>query len=274
VIEVAYGCVTHVGRVRDHNEDSVLAEPGVFVVADGLGGHAAGDVASRIAVEELRGLAGRRDDDPVRPEEVARALDAADDRVRGLTGERGLPLNAGTTVAAVVEVVHEGAAAWLVANVGDSRVYRFAEGKLSQVSVDHSLVQEMVEAGMLDPSAARFHPRRNVVTRALGAGMEPGPDFWLLPPAVGERLLLCSDGLTGEVEDDDIRQVLAAEPDPAAAADRLVEAALEAGGSDNVSVVLVDVLGTPFGPASAGPASAEPVVVDTEAGGAGGEDVG
>jgi PPM family protein phosphatase len=240
MIDVAYGCVTHRGRVRDHNEDSVFASGGVFVVADGLGGHAAGDVASRIAVEELGGLASGNG--PVEPDDVRAAFRAADARVRELEDDGGAPLGAGTTVVALVEVQHSGRPAWLVANIGDSRIYRFSGGDLVQVSVDHSLVQELVDGRLLSPEAARHHPQRNVITRALGTVAGPGPDYWLLEPTAGERLLLCSDGLTNEVEDDDIRKVLTAEPDPVAAADRLVEAALEAGGRDNVSVVLVDVL--------------------------------
>jgi protein phosphatase len=242
MIEVAVGSATHRGHVRDVNEDSLLAAAPVFVVADGMGGHEAGDVASRIVVEELTALTGA---DAVEPDAVRQALEACDERVRALTGDDGVPLGAGTTVAGIVAVERDGHPFWLVVNVGDSRVYRLADGELRQVSVDHSLVQELVDDGVIDAASARTHPQRNVITRAVGGAGAFEPDYWLLPPVAGERLLICSDGLTNEVEDAVIRDVLAAEPDPAAAVDKLVAAALDAGGHDNVSVVVVDVLAVP-----------------------------
>lgn len=242
MIEVAVGSGTHRGQVRDVNEDSVLADAPVFLVADGMGGHEAGDVASRIVVEELTALTGA---DAVEPDAVRHALAACDERVRALTGDDGVPLGAGTTVAGVVAVEHDGRPFWLVVNVGDSRVYRLADGELRQVSVDHSLVQELVDDGVIDAASARSHPQRNVITRAVGGAGGFEPDFWLLPPVPGERLLICSDGLTNELDDAAIRAVLDAEADPQAAVDALLQGALDAGGHDNVSVVVVDVRSVP-----------------------------
>lgn len=234
---VEYGSATHVGRVRTHNEDSVLAAPPVFAVADGMGGHAAGDVASAIVVEELGRLV--TDGAPVTPDRLRTAVERADDRVRGLRDPDGAPLGAGSTVTALVLT----GTAWTALNCGDSRLYRLADGRLEQVSTDHSLVQELVEDGLLSPEEARSHPSRHVITRAVGAAAVLRPDWWTLPLRPGDRFLLCTDGLTNEVPDDGLAALLGGHPDPQQAADVLVAAALDAGGRDNVSVVVVDVPG-------------------------------
>lgn len=240
MIDVAYGQATDVGRVRSENEDDLLAAPPVFVVADGMGGHAGGAAASSAAVEEMAALA-RRDD--LDPEQVRAAVAAAHARVRALSRPDGSRLGAGTTLTGLVAVTHEGSPTWLVLNVGDSRVYRLAGDSLLQVTTDHSLVQEMVDDGVLSAQDARFHPQRNVVTRALGGPGAVEPDLTLAPPQPSERWLVCSDGLTNELTDDEIAEVLRVETDPQAAADRLVQAAVQAGGQDNVTVVVVDVAG-------------------------------
>ncbi|MFP5336215.1 MAG: PP2C family protein-serine/threonine phosphatase [Actinomycetes bacterium] len=238
MLPVRHGHATHVGRVRRVNEDSALAEPPVFAVADGMGGHAAGDVASAVVVEELRALVGR----PVDAQALSAALEAADRRVRDLSDESGRRLGAGSTVAAAALVDHDGTPSWLVVNCGDSRVYRFAGGRLTQLTVDHSLVQEMVDDGVLTPAEARRHPARNVVTRAVGASSPLEPDQWLLPVTPGERLVLCTDGLTNEVDDDRLGELAGdAAASPQSVAEALVEAAVDAGGHDNVTVVVVDV---------------------------------
>lgn len=230
-----WGAASDVGSVRTLNEDAYLARYPVFVVADGMGGHEAGERASAEAVAALARLADRTD---VTARAVQECLEEAQHRVRGIPTSPGR--GAGTTVSGVVVVTEGGVPYWLVVNVGDSRTYRLAGGVLEQVSVDHSEVQEMVEAGALTVAEAGRHPRRHVVTRALGAGEEPDPDFWLLPVAQHDRVLLCTDGLTGEVPDDAIAAILLAQPAPQLAADLLVEAALVAGGRDNVTVVVVD----------------------------------
>ncbi|NCT91618.1 serine/threonine-protein phosphatase [Cellulomonas sp. APG4] len=233
-MRTTWGSATDRGRVRPHNEDSLLAYPPVFMVADGMGGHSAGDVASRLAVEEFGRLAGRA---TVTPDDVHACIGRVAERLRGAVGTQ----SAGTTVAGAAVVSHEGSAYWLVFNIGDSRVYRWAAGTLEQISVDHSVVQEMVDSGELHPDDAREHPERHVITRAVGTRSEPDPDYWLIPAAPADRLLICSDGLTTELDDTQIARLLATEPDPQEAARSLVASAVEAGGHDNVSAVVVDV---------------------------------
>ena len=233
-MRTSWGSSTDRGRVRTLNEDSLLAYPPVFVVADGMGGHSAGDLASSIAIEEFRRLAGRAS---VTSDDVHECVQHAAERLRAAVS---VGRTAGTTVAGVAVAAHDGGEYWLVFNIGDSRVYRWAAGELHQISVDHSVVQEMVDRGELGAEEAAVHPERHVITRALGTGSEPEPDYWLIPAAPGDRLMVCSDGLTTEIDDDEIRAVLAAEPDPQDAATRLVGRAVEAGGRDNVTVVVVD----------------------------------
>lgn len=231
LVEVSAGAATDRGHHRRINEDSVLVLPHVFVVADGMGGHAAGDRASAITVEEMARLA----EGPVVADDVTQVLERAGTRVRSLTAD-----SAGTTVTAVIGVVHDGAPYWLVANLGDSRTYQLSEGRLAQVSVDHSVVQELIDRGDLEPAGAANHPLRHVVTRAVGAPGLLDPDYWLLPVLDGGRLVLCSDGLTLEVDDSAIQATLLAQSDAQEAADALVALALERGGRDNVTVVVVD----------------------------------
>jgi protein phosphatase len=134
---------------------------------------------------------------------------------------------------------------WLVLNIGDSRTYRFSQGSLNQISVDHSEVQELVDAGQISRAEAAVHPRRHVVTRALGTGYETEADYWLVPVEEGDRMLVCSDGLNGELDDEQIAGILAAEPDPQAAVDELIQAALRCGGRDNVTCIVVDATNVP-----------------------------
>lgn len=237
-MRTSWGSATDRGRVREVNEDALLAYPPVFLVADGMGGHDAGDLASRIAVEEFAQLAGQSS---ASSDDVHACFARTSTRIRTeFTGGR----RGGTTVAGVAVTEHDGGWYWLVFNVGDSRVYRWSEDALTQVSVDHSVVQELIESGELTAVAARRHPERHVLTRALGTGEPPEPDYWLLPAGVDDRLLICTDGLTRELADDEIAQVLAAVDDPQEASARLVQDALERGGRDNVSAVVVDVATT------------------------------
>lgn len=232
--ELRFGAASNVGAVRELNEDAMLAEPPVFVVADGMGGHAHGEVASGLVVERLRSLAGAEE---LTVEEVVAVVDGLNAVVQDAAGGSRELGGMGTTAVGLVWVQHEGAPRWLGFNVGDSRLYRFADGALQQVSVDHSLVQELLDAGEITAADIPNHPQRSVITRVLGTAGPVQPDYWELP--VGERYLLCSDGLTTEVEDSDIAAVLGEHKDPQAAADALVAAALEAGGHDNVTVVVV-----------------------------------
>ena len=232
-----WGSATDRGRVRSLNEDSLLACPPVFLVADGMGGHDAGNVASRIVVDAFSALVGH---DSATPDAVHGAFERSGDRMRETLGAR----IGGTTVAGVAVTEVDGAEYWLVFNIGDSRVYRVSAGELEQVSVDHSVVQELVEQGEITPTEARVHPERHVITRAVGTGSDPDPDYWLIPVAADDRLMLCSDGLTSELDDSTILQALTTLDDPQQAADWLVGAAVEAGGRDNVTVVVVDVAST------------------------------
>lgn len=234
---VSWAVATDVGRVRDTNEDSVLARPPVFVIADGMGGHAGGDVASSLAVAEFAALA---DLQSLTREDVATAIARGNDRILEHARAQG-ELGMGTTVTGMAVVAPGGVEHWLVFNVGDSRVYRWTGERLAQITVDHSEVQELVERGEIAPSDARSHRLRSVVTRALGSDPAPEADSWLLPLVPGERFLLCSDGLVAELSDAEIAEALTAET-PDAAAELLVRRALEAGGSDNISVIVVDVV--------------------------------
>ena len=234
-MHTSWGSATDRGKVRRLNEDSLLAYPPVFLVADGMGGHAAGDVASRLVVEEFSQLAGRS---TASADDVHACFHRTADRLKDTVAVGRI---AGTTVAGVVIATHEGGAYWLVFNIGDSRVYRLVDGGLEQISVDHSVVQELVDSGAIGAEEARDHPERHVITRAVGTGEDPEPDYWLIPAGPADRLLICSDGLTSELDDDALREVLCAVPDPQEAAQQLVAGALRAGGRDNVTVVVVDV---------------------------------
>lgn len=235
-VQLRWGFGTDRGLVRETNEDSLIAVDPVFAVADGMGGHEAGEVASEICVRTLAGITGLPGGGRTASAGVVqRYVHAANARIREATGAR-----AGTTLAGVVVVERSGAPHWLVVNIGDSRTYRFSDGTLTQISVDHSAVQEMVDAGHLTRAQAAIHPHRNIVTRALGAGDEADADFWLLPVAAGDRMLVCSDGLSGELDDEEIAGILSAEDDPQAAVDALIQAALRSGGRDNVTVIVID----------------------------------
>jgi serine/threonine protein phosphatase PrpC len=237
-LRVRAGAATHVGRVREHNEDALLAQGMVFAVADGMGGHAAGEVASRIAVEALAELAERP---PGRTEDVAAVLRSANERILQSQAQAPEQRGMGTTVSGLTVVDAADRDHWVVFNIGDSRVYRLADNRMSLVTRDHSEVREMVDAGLIDASEAARHPLRNVITRSLGSDPAPTPDLWVLPPTPGERFVVCSDGLSGELEDREIMLLARQDADPQAVADELVAAAVRAGGRDNVSVVVVAV---------------------------------
>jgi protein phosphatase len=251
-VVLAWGAATHRGVRRTLNEDRYLATSPVFLVADGMGGHDAGEVASATAVDALESLRGMA---AVRRGDVAQVLAAAHERVRAIATQPGR--GAGTTVSGVVLTEHDGAPVWLVVNLGDSRTYLMSRGRLEQVSVDHSEVQEMVDAGMITRSEATTHPRRHVVTRALGSADAPRPDLWYVPVERRDRVLVCSDGLTSELTDERVACVLRETPDPQDAADRLVSEALAAGGRDNITVVVVDAVALSQAPGDGPPGDDE-----------------
>ena len=230
-----FGSRTDVGCVRDHNEDSLVVKPPLFVVADGMGGHAAGEVASEIAVQTIADLAPAGPDAEALGAAVEEANAAILKAAREGRGREGM----GTTcTAAMLEGER-----LVIAQVGDSRAYLLHQGTLQQLTRDHSLVADMIEAGQITPEEARNHPNRSVITRALGSTPDTRPDLYEINVETGDRLLLCSDGLTTMLHDDEIEAVLARCHDPQRAAAQLVNEAIAAGGYDNVTVVVADVSG-------------------------------
>ncbi len=245
-VELHFGAATDIGRVRDHNEDSWMAEPPVFAVADGMGGHQGGEIASAIVVEEFARLADEGYDRTRGTEVVTETLEACQRRIEEYAASRRTHNEvwyAGTTVVAALLVEDHEADKWLLVNLGDSRIYRVNDGVLDQVSVDHSVVQELMEAGVISEADVATHPERHVITRALGGPELPEADFFLLPLSSAERLVLCSDGVSGMLQHDEIAEILADAYDPRDAADRIVAAAVAAGGTDNATAVVIDVVG-------------------------------
>lgn len=238
MIALEWGAVSETGLVRAHNEDSYLAQEPVFAVADGMGGHLAGDVASAMTIEFLRPLLTRS---PLSERDVARAIEAANGEIfrRGSTTLSMWGM--GTTLVGLALLGYGEDAEWLTFNVGDSRLYRYADGNLEQLSHDHSEVQDLIDEGTLSERDALASAARNVLTRAIGTETHLAVDYGHLAPEPGERFLLCSDGLTNEVPDEEIADVLSGLPEPGEAAHELVRRAIEAGGRDNVTVIVVDV---------------------------------
>ena len=232
--EVSAALRSDAGMLRAVNEDSALAEYPSYLVADGMGGHEAGDEASRAAIDAFASVIRPGELSTVR--DVGLALEAAREAVARVAANRAR--GAGCTLTGAVLVRHEGGVCWLVLNVGDSRVYLHRGSDLHQVTVDHSLRDEMIAGGAHHPDAL---PGRNVITRALGSA-DTTADSWLLPVEDGSRLLICSDGLTTEVDDQQLRAALTMGGQPEAVADELVRRANDAGGRDNITVVVVDVL--------------------------------
>jgi PPM family protein phosphatase len=228
-----------IGRKRAVNEDSVLVGPPVFAVADGMGGHAAGDRASAAVIERLAALQALADNGYLDLTRLDEALAAAATDIDELSAD--IPIGAGTTVTGALLALRDGEPHFAVFNIGDSRVYLLADGVFSRVTRDHSVVQELVDAGLIAAEDAESHPESNVITRAIGFRETPRPDLWMLPVIPGMRLLLCSDGLTKEVDDARIQRHLEAGGTAAETADALMDDALASGGRDNVTVVVIDV---------------------------------
>jgi serine/threonine protein phosphatase PrpC len=233
-VRLIVGAATDVGRVRGHNEDAYLVDEqlGLVAVADGMGGHQAGEVASATALEALRAAvtSGEGIRDAVTSANAAvYDKSTTDERLRGM----------GTTLTAATLAT---GATLLLGHVGDSRAYLLHDGKLQRLTTDHSLVEELIQSGELTPEEAEADPRRSMITRALG--IEPDVDVDLYPTQLssGDRLLFCSDGLTGMVSEEEIRTILVDDHDPSAAARRLIAGANTAGGIDNITVLVVDVV--------------------------------
>ena len=239
-VTLAWAAVTDTGRRRAANEDSFVAKSPLFAVADGMGGHSAGDLASKAVVERLAEIVGS---DFLAARTIERALERATADIDTIAGDS--ELGVGTTVTGAVMTLQDDNVYFAVFNIGDSRVYAFEGNELVQVTVDHSVVQEMVESGALTRDEAEHHPDSNIITRAVGFSARPFADFWMLPLTTGLRLLVCSDGLTKEVTDTRLRMHLAAGLNPEETAAALVDAALAAGGRDNVTAIVVDVVDAP-----------------------------
>jgi protein phosphatase len=237
------GAKSDVGRVRDGNEDSYLLKEPYFAVADGMGGHLAGDVASRIAVQTISENTG---DGAIGPEELERAVKDANAAIYAKASSDPSLHGMGTTCTLVLVADSE----IHVAHVGDSRAYLLREGELSLVTEDHTLVGRMVKEGRLEPEEAERHPQRSIITRALGVDAEVEVDLLTIPIGEGDRVLLCSDGLTSMIKADAIRDIVAGNDDPQAAVDELIDAANAAGGEDNITAVLLSFDGKGGGAAT------------------------
>jgi protein phosphatase len=233
-MRIAAGFHTDVGRVRDGNEDSYVVDErlALFAVADGMGGHRGGEVASATAVEALRAAvaSGRSIDAAVKAANAA-VLERAsrDPELAGM----------GTTMTAVVAF---GGSSLLIAHVGDSRAYLLRDGRLERRTEDHSLVEELVREGRLTPEQAESHPQRAIVTRALGVDEDIDVDLYTIDARAADRVIVCSDGLTTMLREREVERIARGEDDPQRCAEKLVDAAVEAGGEDNVTVVVLDVL--------------------------------
>jgi len=241
VTRLRSGWATDTGLVRRNNQDHLLVSDRLFAVADGMGGHAAGEVASQVAIDALRTAFGETGPTPASDDLVAAVRDAntavfadaeTDPALRGM----------GTTLTAAAVIVADGEERIAVVNVGDSRAYVFAHGDLTQLTEDHSVAEELARTGQITPEEVDRHPQRHILTRALGIFPEIDVDLWEVLPYPGDRILLCSDGLVREVTDDQIAGVLRRLADPSEAAGELVARARSAGGSDNITVIVVDVV--------------------------------
>lgn len=233
---LSWAAATDTGKRREVNQDAVLAEFPLFVVADGMGGHIGGEIASASTVDRLRAMV---ENGSVTPKAIEKALGRAvkDIASHPETTDEGT----GTTVTGVFLDTGGDVAHWVTLNIGDSRVYLMRDGSIVQITTDHSVVQELVAAGRLSPEEAESHPYGNVITRAVGPSDSVKPDYVRLDVLDGDRFVICSDGLTKELTDYGIQHFLSENADPGEAVDAMLDAALENGGRDNVTVIVLDV---------------------------------
>ena len=243
-MKLVYHGRTDVGLIRSGNEDSFFAEAderrGLFIVADGMGGHAAGEVASEMAVQivthEMAQVSDPADGTATRllTQALKRANQAIYDRTIAEVDKQGM----GTTLSVLLLLGRR----YMIGQVGDSRVYLLRDGALRQLTKDHSYVQEQVDAGFLTPEQARYHPYSNVITRCVGAGADVEPDSYIGEAKVGDLYLVASDGLTGMLDDRRLQQLLLARAEPRRIVDALISEANGRGGLDNITAVLVSVV--------------------------------
>ncbi|WP_309129618.1 protein phosphatase 2C domain-containing protein [Microbacterium sp.] len=236
-LRLEWAGVTDRGRRRENNQDAFLARFPLFVVADGMGGHAGGEIASQSTISRLEALV---DDGTVSARDLEEALQLAVDDIHEHpeTTDEGT----GTTLTGVFLDRDEGEWRWIALNIGDSRVYLKRGERLIQVTTDHSVVQELIASGKISPEEADGHPYSNVITRAVGANELLPPDYVSVDVQDDDRLVICSDGLTKELTDYGILHFLRENPDPGAAVDAMLEAALENGGRDNVTLIVLRVM--------------------------------
>jgi len=240
MVNIRHGVATDTGNLRQQNEDAVVATDRLIAVADGMGGHNAGEVASALAIAKLQ----ERSTAPIsKVDELVDLITEINSAIHReattTSGQRGM----GTTLTAAALVLDDPIPHVLIANVGDSRTYLLRGDELRQITVDHSYVQELVHEGVLTPEEARQHPRRNIVTRALGIDANVMVDSWTVPVIPGDRFLLCSDGLVDEVSVDEVKTLLRQSRDPKNVAQSLVAKAKASGGRDNITAAIFDVLG-------------------------------
>ncbi|WP_345802026.1 protein phosphatase 2C domain-containing protein [Microbacterium sp. AZCO] len=235
-IELTWAGATHTGRRREVNQDALLTAFPLYIVADGMGGHLGGEIASSSTVERLQGVV---DGGSVTPKAIEKGLARA---VKDIASHPDATDDGtGTTLTGVYLDVSEKPPHWVTLNIGDSRVYLLRDGSLAQVTTDHSVVQELIAAGRLSPEEAENHPYGNVITRAVGPSDSVTPDYVRLDVADGDRFVICSDGLTKELTDYGIQHFLDENADPADAVSSMLDAALENGGRDNITIIVLDV---------------------------------
>ncbi len=242
MLTIRHGVATDTGNVRAQNEDAFFASGTLFAVADGMGGHNAGEVASALTTQLLGALPQGAVSTPEAFVEVVQQINQSIyQAATTATEQRGM----GTTLTALAVVANDDGAEpphMVLANVGDSRAYLLRDGQMRQLSVDHSYVQELVTEGLLTADEARTHPRRNIVTRALGIDIAVSVDSSVIPIIAGDRFMLCSDGLVDEVPPNEIESLCLLQANPGDAANALVAAAKKHGGRDNITVIVIDAL--------------------------------
>ena len=240
VFQGSSAAISHTGKVRSNNQDSGYAGSNLFVVADGMGGHAGGDVASSIAITRLQALDRPYDSTADAERALRDAISDAAVDLADTVGARPELAGMGTTVSALI-MVDEYA---VIAHIGDSRIYLYRDGALTQITTDHTFVQRLVDSGRITPEEARYHPRRSVLMRVLGdMDTDPELDTFIMPTQPGDRWLLCSDGLSGVVDDPHTAKAMGLGLAPGRTADSLLKQALDGGAPDNVTIVIVDVGG-------------------------------
>ncbi|MDP6901805.1 MAG: Stp1/IreP family PP2C-type Ser/Thr phosphatase, partial [Acidimicrobiales bacterium] len=234
-LRLAWGGATDQGRIRANNQDAMYADSGLFVVADGMGGHQGGEVAANLAVRTVAKA------DREGPAQLRDAIIEANRVVHETAIEQPELHGMGTTLTALAVSREAESPQFVILNVGDSRIYRHRNSQLEQLTEDHSYVAELMRRGELDEDAAAVHPYRNMLTRAIGVHAEVEIDDWVLDPVAGDRFILCSDGVTNELDDSEIAEQLTLGQDPSATAKALVGLANDRGGRDNSTVLIVDV---------------------------------